>query len=200
MRALVGSLFAVFVLASIGCGPKVQVRSTGAEVPRPNTMQDMICVARAADGRLGSRRYTGTGELVSERIVEALRVQYPSVKSLSATDEDDAADTCRTKHGRYLIVPAIRHWEDRYSGWSWKKDRIEIRLSLRSLDGDFTAREVTYLANTSSGVVAREVLLTGWTNEQPDELLTERFDAAVLALVSGQAADRRAETEHRRAR
>jgi len=200
MRAIVGSLIAVSALASLtGCGPKVQVRNTGPEGSLHIATRDTICVARAADGRLGSRRYGGSGEFVSERIVEALRPQYPSVKLLSTTDEDDAVDGCRAKRGEYLIVPTITHWEDRYTGWSWSKDRVEIRLRLHALAAA-PDREVVYVAATSGGMVAREALLTGWTNEQPDELLTERFDAAVLALVSGQPADRRAETAYRRAR
>jgi len=199
MRALVGSLLAVSVLVSIGCGPKVQVRSTGAEGVLPSSTQDLICVARAADGRFGSQRYAGSGEFVSDRIVEALRSRHSSVRSLSVADEDDAVDACRAKHGRHLIIPTITHWEDRYTGLTGK-DRVAVRVRLRFLHGDAADREVTYTAATNSAVIVREVLLTGWTNERPDELLTDRFDAAMLALVSGQPGEHRAATVPQRAR
>jgi hypothetical protein len=193
--SLVRGLFALSASAVlVGCAPTIRVRSVGEEARLPVSTRDTICVAHATDGRFGTRRYAGSGDVVSERIVEALRSRYPSVKLLLLTDEDDAVGACRAKHGRCLIVPTIAHWEDRYTGWSWKKDRIEIRLRLRSLDDDATRREVVYVANTSGGMVAREVLLTGWTNEPPEELLTDCFDAAVLGLVSGASAEHSATT------
>lgn len=180
-----GVVFALLTLIA-ACAPRVKVQALGDRDPLGGiSVRATICVARATDGRFGSRRYAGTGDFVSERVADALRGTYPSVKLLAATDEDEAVETCRSKAGRYLIIPAIRQWEDRHSGWSWLRDRIQIRLRLVPLDRDTDQREVTYEGTMSRAEVAREFFLTGWTNERPEELLTERFDAAILALVAG---------------
>ena len=180
-------LAAACLLFVFGCAPSPLVRLSGpAKAAAAASRQDRICILTPADGRFESKVYEGTGQIVASRIVYALRADYADLLVLNPGSESDAKVDCGERGGRYLVVPAILHWEERATGWSGLPDHIEIQVSLRDLTSG-TTRQFLFDAQTSMGVGGfLWAAFFEWGNLPASRLLDARFDRAVVALLSGQ--------------
>jgi uncharacterized protein DUF4823 len=134
-----------------------------------------ICVMRPADGRFGDEVYEGTGTAVAGRVVQALQTHFTHVQLLDAKDEIEAFAQRKAHDGRFLIVPRLVHWEEHAMNWSGRPDHVKVQLSLRDIRDDAVTRLVTFEGRQGHGL--------HFTDSPAEDLLTEKFDAAVLVLM-----------------
>jgi hypothetical protein len=109
--------------------------------------------------------------------VEALQANYRYVRSLRATNEDEAFEVCRRQQGQHLVIPTIVHWEDRAMQWSGKPDHVKVQLVLREVDDDTATRMVIFEGKQGHGL--------HFTDSPAEDLLTEKFNEAVWRLLPG---------------
>jgi hypothetical protein len=119
--------------------------------------------------------YQGTGTAVAGHVVQALQPHFAHVQLLDATDEDDAFARCKSHQGQLLVVPRLVHWEERAMNWSARPDQVKVQLSLRDTRDDAFTRLVTFEGKQGHGL--------HFTDTPAEDLLTERFDEAVLLLL-----------------
>ncbi len=175
MRVLI---LATYVLWMAGCATSSKVQPMGGVAPAMLPPEEAVCVAVPADGSFESRVYTGSGRIVATRIEQALQASGTRSTMLGSA-ETDPAMSCRSRGGRFLVLPTIRHWEDRASGWSGLPDRIEIEVILEDLTGAEPRRGFVYEAH--SGFLYSAFL--EWGNIPPHKHLDRKFDRSVATLV-----------------
>jgi hypothetical protein len=167
------------MMAGMSCGPNVSVRPA-SDTTASVGGNDRVCVATAADGRHEMRVYAGSGQKVTTRTADALRQRHADVVIIGMGDLQQLSEECRSQDGRFVIVPEIRTWEDRASGWSGRPDRVEVQLTLHDAASGTEVRSVSVAAQTGYWSSA----FTEWGNRPPEALLGEEFDKAAVGLLS----------------
>jgi hypothetical protein len=119
--------------------------------------------------------YQGTGLVVSARVIQVAQARFSYVQLLDAKEEQAAFDECKSRHGRFLIVPRLVHWEERAMNWSGRPDHIKIQLALRDTQDDAFTRLVLFEGKQGHGL--------HFTDTPAEDLLTDRFDEGVLLLL-----------------
>jgi hypothetical protein len=97
--------------------------------------QGKVLVATSQDGRYDTINYSGSGQMTSQVIVTAFARH---AKHISITTSCSSIDSClndaKNNGQSYLVYPEILHWEERATEWSGKPDRIEVKITLLSVD------------------------------------------------------------------
>jgi len=94
-----------------------------------------VLVATSQDGRYDTINYSGSGQMTSQVIVTAFAKH---AKHISITTSCSSIDSClndaKNNGQSYLVYPEILHWEERATEWSGKPDRIEVKITLLTVD------------------------------------------------------------------
>ena len=97
--------------------------------------QGKVLVATSQDGRYDTINYAGSGQTTSQVIVTAFAKH---AKHISITTSCSSIDSClndaKNNGQSYLVYPEILHWEERATEWSGKPDRIEVKITLLTVD------------------------------------------------------------------
>ena len=97
--------------------------------------QSNVLIATPKDGRYGAINYTGSGQMTSR---EAMIAFLRHAKDVSVTTNCSSIGRClneaKDSGYSYLVYPEILHWEERATEWSGKPDRIEVKITLFSVD------------------------------------------------------------------
>jgi hypothetical protein len=171
-----GSLFLVVFLLLLllnACAytqHSLSPNNTQKDRPLPS---DAFCVMLASDGAYGSKIYLGSGRMVSNRIIYALRKKHPLTQLIENTDDDQAIQQCLSKGANYLISPQILHWEDRATQWSGMRDHVKIEIRLIKVNPKTFVRSAFF--------EARNNWFT-FVNADPSELFDESFDKIIADI------------------
>ncbi len=97
--------------------------------------QDKVLIATSQDGRYGTINYSGSGHMTSQAIMTAF-ARHTKHVSITATCSsiDSCLNEAKNNGHSYLVYPEVLHWEDRATEWSGKPDRIEVKITLLTVD------------------------------------------------------------------
>lgn len=129
-----------------------------------------VVIATPEDGRHDARVYAGSGLQTGI----ALQAAFGQFTNSTRLVKDCAAVDClrgQAEGGRYLVVPQIVNWEDKFTAWAGA-DRLQVQVSVYDAAD---AREITSVLIESE----EQDLLSGTDVE---DLLQELFDPYVTAL------------------
>ena len=105
--------------------------------------QGKVLISTSQDGRYGTINYSESGQMTSKAIMKAFARH---TKHASITNTCSSIDSCLSEAKEngysYLVYPEILHWEERATEWSGKPDRIEVKLTLFTIDNG----EIVYSA------------------------------------------------------
>ena len=97
--------------------------------------QGKVLIATSQDGRYGTINYSESGQMTSKAIMTAFARH---TKHASITTTCSSIDSClneaKENGSSYLVYPEILHWEERATEWSGKPDRIEVKITLFTVD------------------------------------------------------------------
>ena len=173
MKRTLMMLAAVIALAS--CTPVYQVRSlSGTQNAVSLSRHDGVYIALPADGAYGSQQYRGSGQTVAETVAAAFSQYAPHVHTAASVSSEAGSLAAAAKYGdRYVVVPAITHWEPRDTAWSGKRSRMALRITVF----DVTSGQV--LSSVSiEGKSAQQTL----SSTSPEKLLDEPVQDYVTGL------------------
>lgn len=92
---------------------------------------DAIFIAVPEDGSYGADTYRGSGQDTAQIIYSAFTKHTRLAKVGSTTSGlDDAREAARKSGHKYLVYPAIIHWEDRATEWSMIPDQVEVKVEV----------------------------------------------------------------------
>jgi hypothetical protein len=137
-----------------------------------------ICVLQPPDASYFGEAYHGSGKAVTGIVRHALqKVGTPSVQVQQV--QSNAFADCLERGAKRFLQVTFLHYEDRSGRLFGKPHRIELKLSLFTLDNLDNRKSVVYEAQSS--VLRRAVL--EWTDSKPTALLGDAFERAVWQLV-----------------
>ena len=97
--------------------------------------QGKVLITTSQDGRYGTINYSESGQMTSKAIMTAFARH---TKHASITNTCSSIDSClneaKENGSSYLVYPEILHWEERATEWSGKPDRIEVKITLFTVD------------------------------------------------------------------
>jgi hypothetical protein len=106
-------------------------------VKRPNQISQYMLksatgyVSVPPDGRYGHTVYHGSGRTVADAVAAAFGKHLAKVEEADMPRTVDAAlEKAKEADARYLIAPAILHWEDRATEFSGLSDRLVLEISV----------------------------------------------------------------------
>ena len=119
-------------------------------VKRPNQLSKYILTSATAyvsvppDAQFGQIDYHSSGKFVAYVVASAFSEHLANVRMAEMPQTFDAAlDRAKELDARYLIAPAILHWEDRATELSGQSDRIVLEISVIEVaTGDIIERAV----------------------------------------------------------
>lgn len=137
-----------------------------------------ICVLQPPDASYFGEAYHGSGNAVTGIVRHALyKVGIPSVQVQQV--KSNALAECLERGAKRFLQVTFLHYEDRSGRLFGKPHRIELKLSLFTLDDLDNRKSVVYEAQ--SNVFRRAVL--EWTDSKPTALLGDEFERTVWQLV-----------------
>lgn len=132
-RVVVLSLVVVFAVA--GCAYQ---KTTGAALsadPGPTAAAtDKVGVLLASDVAYQNDSNAGVGRALSARTLAVVRAKFPIAQMIETTDEEKGIAICRERGIKYLVAPAIRHWEEHATNWSGRRDKVEVEVRLLQIE------------------------------------------------------------------
>ncbi|MEN9727079.1 MAG: hypothetical protein RL434_1445 [Pseudomonadota bacterium] len=149
--------------------------ATASEL-RGNQSGRVVCVGYPADQSFKQDRYEGSGAEIGERV--RLAVERAGQTAMSVRAGTDAIAECSRLGGTFLLRVEVDHYEDNYTGWSGKPDRIELRLRLALNSQPDRTRDISYEAKSNFLTSAA----LEWGNAKPVSLLRDDFDYLVLRM------------------
>lgn len=164
----------VLLLLSFGCA-RHSMQPTSSESPAAKLPRAAkLYISLSQDGRYGSTAYIGSGGSVSRMLKDALQPYASSIATAGVVEQQEVAlQSARAAGARYLIMPNIRHWEDRNTPWSGLLDHVKVELSV------YDAQSGALIDNM---VIAANNQWATFRNNPPDVLLPEPFAEYARAL------------------
>lgn len=138
-----------------------------------------ICIVTPVDASFDGERYSQSGAEIAKRVAQAIRRTNQIALIISWSSNQDQSG-CNQRGIGYILTPTIVHYEDNYTGWSGKPDRIVLTLSIAKADDPTQTRAIDFEAR--SNLLASAIL--EWGNAKPTALLREDFDFAVSKLLA----------------
>ena len=132
-----------------------------------------VYVMQVLDGLYGAHEYKGSGLLVSNKVLEAVKTVQPSAELTDETNKSKAIETARENGIHYVIEPVLEHWEDRLNVWSGKQDKIIIVLNVTRVSDSNQVISKSFHAFSDAYPLV---------NTKPEELLEINFVDFVVSL------------------
>ena len=158
-------LAVVMLIWCAGCGVTKFTTTSAGGTGLPPAKDSRFCVVVPDDGRYGDIVYKGSGQLVAQRVLTALK-----------QGGYDAQIGCS---GPFRITADLILWEDRATAWSGVRDTVKVALSLFAAESQTPKKTVVYESTPNWWAAS----FSDWGQRQPQDLLTLEFDEAVLELV-----------------
>jgi hypothetical protein len=167
----------LFLLASasllmVGCASTYQQRDMHAPTAALDSTKRVL-VAVPQNGQFGQTVYEESGTMTAEAIVAAFGKHASGADIISGCVGEDCLNVVDDSMCGYLVMPIIRHWEDRATEWSGKSDRVEIQLVI------FDATSKEEIANSTYTGKSKWMTFGG---DHPQDLLTEPTEDLVSSL------------------
>lgn len=151
------------------------------DVDRPAQVSQRLDTAAVAyvsvppDGHFGKTVYANSGMMAANAVAKAFQAHLQNVYVASAPATiDDALQAARGAGARYLISPVILHWEEHATQWSWRSDRVRIKLTvIDTMSGNIV--ETAVLKGTSGAAAF-------FVRREPQQLLAPPLDQYVESL------------------
>lgn len=161
------------------CTAKYQVNNlAGREGEVRLNPQEAVYVVPSQDGAYGNTHYPGSGQTVAQVVAGAFSKNARKVHVADKFITKDAAlDDAKRAGARYLVTPAITHWEQRATEWSGRPSRMAIRLSITDVE---SGEQIT-----SSSIEGRSRIVS-WTTTSPESLLREPVIAHISSLYANE--------------
>jgi len=132
-----------------------------------------VLISVPRDGAYGATVYENSGMMTAEAVMAAFAKHASNTDILTGCVGDDCLAIVDEKMCGYLVMPVIRHWEDRATEWSGKSDRIEIQLLI------FDASTKQEIASTTFTGKSKWMTLGG---DHPQDLLDKPTNEIVDSL------------------
>lgn len=156
----------------------IPAHTSDARAPNQATGKAVICVLQPADASYFGDLSRGSGNHIAGIIRSSLRKTNQPSLQISQLDSNAHA-LCAERGANVFLKTDILHYEDRANGLFGKPDRVELRLSLYTLDDLDYRPSVIYEAQTN---LLRSALLE-WRNNKPTNLLGKDFEMAIWGLL-----------------
>lgn len=131
MRKIITVMLLGFVTLLIGCADSHQlIRLSGDQTVKLNK-NGGVYVAVPKDGAYGNKVYRGSGQNVAQIIQSAFSRKARNVQQGRDYESFNKALEAAKQNGyKYLVYPAILHWEDRATEWSGISDKVEVKVEV----------------------------------------------------------------------
>ena len=86
---------------------------------------------------------------MSARTLAVVRSKFPIAQLIETTDEEKGIAMCRERGVKYLVAPAIRHWEEHATNWSGRRDKVEVEVRLLQIEPLAVLRSGTFEAKNN---------------------------------------------------
>ena len=133
--------------------------------------QGKVLIVTSKDGRYNDIDYPGSGTMTSQAIKAAFDGHSNFV---SITSDCKSIDSCLIEAKRsgdsYLVSPEILHWEERASILSGLPDRIEVKITILSVDNGKVIH---------STIIAGKSQLATFRKVRPQDLLPQPINEYV---------------------
>lgn len=164
---------AVLTLTGCSTSPVSTSRSNNSAASFPSAASGTICVIQPPDFDNSPE----SGSEVSKKVLEALESLHRS--SVAILSGPDARTKCREAGSETVLQTKIVVYEDNFTGWSGKLDRIELKVSLSPVMKPDAKRSTTYEAHSDFVHSA----MFEWGNAKPYQLLQSDFNYTIEKLL-----------------
>jgi hypothetical protein len=170
---------ATFILLS-GCGTApIATSQLPTTATSNNAIADgaRICIITPPDAKSKEEVHINSGVEIASRTAQAVeRINGFLTETAPA---NSSLESCRERGTEFAIRIQILHYEDNFTGWSGKPDRISIRLLLQRTIGNESPTIATYSAKSDTIASA----FIEWGNAKPYQLLKDEYEATVQNLI-----------------
>ena len=139
------------------------------------TKDQSVYIMLPEDGHYGSFSYDFSGNAVQKRLVRNFQLESSADIYFSGKIEsiENSLKDAKKRNLDLLVCPTITHWEDRYTPWSMRRDKVGLNIRIIDTktqkvisDADLygTNNSITFIAN------------------QPDTLLPKMVKKYILHL------------------
>src|SRR5690348_2716722 len=130
MKRVIAVIVVAIMLA--GCVAEYQTKNlSGTHQASGLTTTKGVYIALPGDGTYESQTYPGSGQTVVQELAEAFSEHAVRVDMGSVVMDQADAIAAASKHGdRYVVIPAITHWEPRNTAWSGKRSRMALQIAV----------------------------------------------------------------------
>lgn len=129
MRAVLIAVLVAF--AATGCTARYQVNNLAGGSATRLERSANVYVSVPSDGAYGGTQYAGSGQTVAQSVANAFAPYSAQVAVASErVSPEEAMSAAQAAKARYLVAPAIVHWEQRATEWSGRPSRMTIRISI----------------------------------------------------------------------
>ena len=147
---LAAGLSVVVAGLALGCAYQKTAGTAIAGDPGPVVAPaEKVGVLLAADVAYKNDTNEGNGRQLSARTLAIVRSKFPVAQLIETTDEEKGIAMCRERGIRYLVAPAIRHWEEHATNWSGRRDKVEVDVRLLQVEPLAVLRTVTFEAKNN---------------------------------------------------
>ena len=136
--------------------------------------QSHVLIATTKDGQYGTIDYDGSGQMTSQEVMNTF---LKHTKNVSISAICSSLGSClveaRDAGYDYLVYPEILCWEDRATEWSGIPDRVEVKITLLTVD---------------NGEIIHSAIISGrgkWASlkwDHPQDLLSRPINTYVSSL------------------
>lgn len=176
------SVIPAIALSLAGCVavPEVtsQARPTGDSFAGA-AHSEVVCVVTPSNAQSSGIVYENSGKDIAERIAASVRAISRGAVILPSNAPVEIKD-CAKMGAAYALTTKIVLYEDNYTGWSGKPDRVILTLSLTKLNETNKSRSIDFEAKSNTFASG----LLEWGNAKPISLLRDDFDFTVEKLLS----------------
>jgi hypothetical protein len=157
----------------------MDVRGNQLETQPVNEGQSSsVCILIPPDASFEGEQYPGSGREIGEVVRRSLDT-LGRTSFLVSYPKEGALISCLERGASFQIEPKVLHYEDRFTGWSGKPDRIELKLMLSALKNTENQRSTYFEARSD---VTHSAFFE-WGNAKPTDLLKDDFTHAIRKLL-----------------
>jgi len=122
-----------------------------------------------------TKLYLGSGIAVANKVQAALLSIFSEVEMFNTKNKEKAIHLSKRQKVKYLVVPAILHWEDRNTPWSGVADKIEVKIEVFDMKTDKMVNNIIFKANNEWATLS---------DKPPEDLLDNEFNKAIIDMFS----------------
>src|SRR5690606_13268185 len=173
-RSAFAPLLAITMLGFAACSSTTHfVRAeTVAEAPVLDPAA-RVYVTLPEDGVFEDKAQKASGAKTQQAVVDALQEHAAVITGTTVESQDDALASARRDSCTHVLIPEVRHWEDRATEWSGRRDVLIVGLRL---------------FDAASAALLDEVVIDGrssrWTfgGDHPEDLLHGPLEAYAASI------------------